>query len=142
MKVLEEMNATAKTLRDLVTFLTEERKGTSDAINEILTVNHPAFRSFAKAVRAAYRVFFTTRDELDRWLAGRGWAPSDSKEWDADSIREWQHSNTKGYLKLSKDIFDSHGRLRAMTADEWDDSLVQHVTPPVEPDPADDDVPF
>lgn len=52
MKVLEEMNATAKTLRGLVTYLTEERKGTNKTINEILIVNHPAFHSFATAVRA------------------------------------------------------------------------------------------
>ena len=141
MKVLEEMNNTAKTLRDLVTFLTEDRKGTSEAINDILIVNHPAFPSFAKTVGARYRVFFTTVDELDRWLAGRSWTPSEDFEWDADSVREWSNPRQKGYLKLSKDIFDTEGRLKPMTAAEWNDSWVQIVRPPDE-DYGDENIPF
>jgi hypothetical protein len=143
MRVLEEMNASAKTLRDLVTYLTEERKGTNVAINEILVMNHPAFRSFAKAVDASYRVFFTTRDELDQWLRGRAWTTSDPKTWDADSIREWHtRSLSDGYLKLSKNIFDTDGRLIAMTADEWDDSWVGIGAFEASSESADDDIPF
>lgn len=141
MKVLEEMNATAKTLRDLVTFLTEERKGTQ-TINEILNVNHPAFRSFAKAVNAPYRVFFTTRDELNRWLEARSWFPGDPESLDSDSISEWYRPNSKFYLKLSKEIFDSNGRLQVMTEDEWDESWVEHKLLPVEQDNAEDNYPF
>jgi hypothetical protein len=142
MKVLDEMNATAKTLRDLVTFLTEERKGTSKGINEILVLNHPAFRSFAKAVHAPYRVFFSTGEELDRWLSARGWEPVEQPQYDTDSIREWQNPKAKGYLKLTKEIFDSDGRLRPMTATEWNDSCLQFVAALVEPSPPSDDVPF
>jgi hypothetical protein len=146
MKVLEEMNASAKTLRDLVTFFTEERKGTNAAINEILIMNHPAFRAFAKTVRANYRVFFTTREELDRWLRGRGsWTPTEPDNWDDDSVREWQtKSADDGYLKLCKDIFDADGRLVAMTEDEWDDDWVRIGQLGTRSDFAesDDDIPF
>jgi hypothetical protein len=145
MRVIEEMNATAKTLRDLVTFLTDERRGTGDAINQILVVNHPAFRTFAAVLKASYRVFFTNRDELDRWLVERGWTLIDSQSWDPDSVREWQNPKQRGYLKLTKELFDESGRLRAMTAEEWDESFLQHMPPPevtVQTPISDDDVPF
>lgn len=51
LRVLDAMNATAKTLQDLVAFLTEERKGTNSAISEILFANHPAFPSVPEWVR-------------------------------------------------------------------------------------------
>jgi hypothetical protein len=149
MKVIEEMNSTAKTLRDLVTILTEEREGTSkamsDAIKDILIVNHPAFLSFAKAVDASYRVFFTTVSELDLWLRSRGWTVGDPSEWDHDSVREWLNTRQKKYVKLLEDIFDGEGRLKPMTPAEWDDSWIQVVMLPVKPaeaDFGDEDIPF
>lgn len=142
MKVLDEMNATAKTLRELVTFLTEERKGTNATISAILLANHPAFRRFAQVVNAGYRVYFDTLAERDRWLAARGWQPSDSTHWDPDSDREWQHGKVKGYLKLSHAIFDDEDRLKVYTAADWDDTWVTLVKADVSKDEIDESVPF
>lgn len=144
MRIIEEMNTTAKTLRELVTFLTEERKGTSDAINGILIVNHPAFLRFSQLVEAKYRVFFTTHDELSRWLAERGWTPVHGKDRDDDSVYEWVSAKKKQFIKLTHDIFDADGRLRVITAEDWDDDWVQlsAIQSDLTPSSDDDDVPF
>src|SRR5690554_5861044 len=41
--VIENINATATTLNQLVNFLTEERKNSDNTIKEILFSNHPIF---------------------------------------------------------------------------------------------------
>lgn len=145
LKVLEEMNATARTLRELVTFLTEERRGTSTTITNILLANHPAFRRFVQVLEAGYRIFFETVDELDRWLHARGWGVSDAQLWDSESVREWTHETVTGYLKLAHPIFNDDGRLCVFTAADWHDEWVEHVKPPPPPSDEDhpiDDVPF
>ena len=48
-------------------------------------------------------------------------------------------------MKLTKDIFDSEGRLRPMTPAEWDDSWVKVTLLPPKVDAADfgdEDIPF
>ena len=55
MRVLDEMNSVAKTLKDVVGFLTEERK-TDEAVKNILVANHPAFRRLATLTKTPYRV--------------------------------------------------------------------------------------
>jgi Domain of unknown function (DUF4062) len=141
-KVLDEMNATAKTLRELVTFLTEERKGTNATISGILLANHPAFRRFTQVLKAPYRIFFDSEAELQRWLSARGWEPSDPNTWDEDSCREWENSRLKSYLKLSHPIFEDDGRLKTYTAADWNDDWVQVVKFAAQKAADDDDVPF
>ena len=67
-RVLDEMNSVSKTLNELVRFLTVERKNKDDAIKSILLANHPAFRRLAELTNTPYRVFFTTREEMEACL--------------------------------------------------------------------------
>ena len=71
LQVLEEMTGVASILKDLVTFLTEDRKNSDDAIKNIILANHPAFRAFAKVTQTTYRVFFTNQKELNDWITAR-----------------------------------------------------------------------
>ena len=104
-KVLEEMKSVAGTLKQLVTFLTEERRSKDDAIRTIILTNHPAFRAFAESTDTSYRVFFTSRDELVKWLAARGYEPVKENAWDQGSVSEWLHEKKKKYIKLTNEIF-------------------------------------
>lgn len=165
MRVLEEMNATARTLKEVVTFLTQEReKGTADAIKSILLVNHPAFAEFAKLTDTPYRVFFTSRAELDVWLQQRSYVVNaDGDSHDDDSVLEWVHSKKPptSYLKLTKNIFDEAGNLINIAPTEWRQEWLQRVKLPEMPKqvekpppaagagyddngyvPSDDDIPF
>lgn len=139
LRALDEMNAVTKTLKDVVGFLTEERKSRDDAIKSILLANHPVFRRFAYLTKTPYRVFFTTEKELNTWLRVRGWQPIVEAPLDEDSVREWSHSK-EGYIKLTKQLFDQEGRLLPFSADQWSNAWLERVVPP-DPIP-EDDVPF
>ena len=140
MKILDEMNSTAKTLKDLVNFLTEERKSKDDAIKNILLANHPALRRYAEITSTNYRVFFSNRRELLIWLKARGWSKTDSESWDEDSVEEWVHDKRDGYIKITKDIFDDKDQLKIYTENDWDDDWIDFIeSPPVDPD---SEIPF
>jgi len=138
-RVFEEMNSTAKTLRELVTYLTEERANKDDAIRNILLSSHPVFRQFAELTDTPYRVFFTNKGELDAWLESRNWVPIDPEHFDDGSVAEWGDSNGS-YIKLKTDLFDDNGRVKVFTADEWNPNWLEKIgTGSVEDD---DEVPF
>ena len=119
-KILEEMISVASTLKELVTFLTEERRNKDKAIENILLSNHPAFRAFAKLTGTKYRIFFTNLDELNRWLGARGYAfPEDPNSLDEDSVMEWINKSESRYLKLTHKIFDGNDQLIPLTENEW-----------------------
>ena len=104
-RVLDEMNSVAKTLRELVGFLTSERKNSDDAIQGILLANHPAFQQLATLTKTRYRVFFSTRAKMEVWLSARGWDKISSELFDTDSVEEWEKDAK--YLKfLSRHFLD------------------------------------
>ena len=138
MQVLEEMNSVAKTLKDVVGFLTEERKS-DEAIKNILVVNHPAFRRLATLTKTPYRVFFSTLDEMKQWLRARGWKAINEETWDPDSVAEWNNEKL-GYIKFVARLFDENDKLLLFTEGDWDDSWIQLVVPAPADD--DDDLPF
>ncbi len=116
-RVLDEMKSVSSTLQQLVEFLTEERRNSDDAIRNILTANHPAFRRFAKLTKTPYRVFFTTRNELDTWLRSRNWEPIEPVKQDEDSVAEWTKERPD-YLKLSYNILDDSENLKLFSEHE------------------------
>jgi hypothetical protein len=144
------MTGVASTLKDLVSFLTEERKNSDDAIKNIILANHPAFRAFAKVTNTKYRIFFTTKGELDTWLMSQNYTPINSENLDNDSIAEWDLNDSfiSIYIKLTHEIFDKKGKLIPITDNEWNDKWIQikdSTQPPPDalmPPPDDDDIPF
>lgn len=136
-RVLEQMNSVANTLQQLVGFLTEERKNKDEAIKSILLASHPAFRRLGTLTRTPYRVFFSTREEMQKWLKARGWESISSDQLDSDSVAEWSNSKWEKYLKFKEDIFDKNGRLVSYTADSWNDEWIELVS-----EISDDDIPF
>lgn len=145
LQTLEELTSLARTLRELVTFLTEERQSKDEAIQNILLANHPAFRRFAELTKTPYRVFFSNRRELEAWLRNRGWNPIDNNQWDPDSIEEWVHEKFEGYIKITIDLFDETGRLKVFSQTDWNDAWVSFVprqSTDVAPGITDDDIPF
>ena len=147
-KTLEEMKQVSGTLEQLVRFLTEERKGTDDAIQQILVANHPVFRRFRELTKTTYRVFFYNEDELNRWLKARGWVPGmESRYYEEDSYREWHKKEgatlgkPNSYIKLTEAIFDEENRLKIYAEDAWNDDWLNLLTSNLETfDP--NDLPF
>ncbi len=125
LEVLNEMSAITDTLKELVTFLAEERTNKDDAIKNIITANHPAFRAFAIVTDTKYRVYFTNQDELDTWMEAKGYQVNSPSDLDNDSVAEWISREKGDYIKLTKDIFDESGRLIPVLDSEWDNNWVR-----------------
>lgn len=133
-ELIEELTSTAKTLRELVTFLTEERANKDEAIRNILLASHPAFRRFAEVTSVPYRVFFTNESELNAWLKARSWTALAKARRDDDSVAEWINAGGTKYIKLTHKLFDRNGRLIVFSEDEWNRNWVQ-IKPVPEDEP-------
>jgi hypothetical protein len=123
--------------------LTEERKDKDKAIQQILLLNHPCFRDFAKLLGVEYRVSFVTLAELNRWLAVRTYSPVKKEALDRGSAYEWVNSKAKKYLRITENIFDPLGNLKYYDPGQWKSSWVQlkdlpedPPTPAAAPEPA------
>jgi hypothetical protein len=131
-ELIQELTATAQTLRELVSFLTEERSNKDEAIRNILLASHPAFRKFAELTNTPYRVFFTNEAELNAWLKARNWTPVESENLDKGSVAEWINQPNTKYLRLATELFDKSGRLKIIANDEWKPRWLQLLDVPAE----------
>lgn len=122
--VLDELRSTAATLRELVSFLTDERKNKDEAIKNILLVNHPIFRRLATLTATGYRLFFATHTEMATWLTARGWTRLAPTSWDEGSVEEWLNSAGKKYMAFTASIFDEAGKLKIFSESEWRDEWI------------------
>jgi hypothetical protein len=132
---LDQLNASAATLKELVTFLTAERKG-SIALDAIVQQTHPLFARLQNLLNVGYRVFFLNRQEMVAWLAVRQWKPVDESARDDDSKEEFYKDGD--YLKFSRQMFDRKGSLIPFSSSEWDDQWVQKKPIPPDSDDSDD----
>lgn len=143
--VLSDLNATAKTLKEVVDFLTEERKNRdNDAINTILRINHPIFRRLAELTQTEYRVFFTNRNEMEKWLNVRGWVfVFDPWEMDDGSSEEWINKKLNAVIKFKTLVFDANNKLILYSKEDWDDNWIQYaqLASPTQTE-EEDDIPF
>ncbi|TPV92627.1 MAG: DUF4062 domain-containing protein [Myxococcales bacterium FL481] len=128
---MADVAATATTLREAAENLNKERRQTDDALRALLLLNHPAFEAFAAATGAGSRVFFTSRDELNRWLADLGY--EGSFRFDEEAVAGWEHK-TRGTIELRKQIFNDLGQLEVIPEDHWQDGWVVRVDPRTDTD--------
>jgi hypothetical protein len=143
-RILEDMQSTAKTLNQLVEYLTAESRAKDKGIQEILLVNHPAFDRLRKVTRNGYRLFFTNYSEFAEWATIRGYARSDENDWEDSEHEEWlgQTKSAKLILRINTKLFDENGRLVPITPTNWDDNwITQKVLIPRTSD-SDEDLPF
>lgn len=86
-QLLKDLQANIQTLNQLVTYLTEEKQNSDEAIREILRSNHPIFTQLQTLLKVSYRVFFTARNELSQWLNSRQYSYLTSDKWDVPPLR-------------------------------------------------------
>jgi hypothetical protein len=144
-RILEDIQTTARTLNQLVTFLTEERKNQDQAIHHILLANHPAFQQMRKVTGTPYRIFFTNREEMETWLRARTYTELPPAEWGDPTYSEWfRESKPNGtLLKIHIGIFDETDKLKVYTAQEWSEDWIQQSTLPTSYKvPEGEDLPF
>ncbi|MDD3773517.1 MAG: DUF4062 domain-containing protein [Weeksellaceae bacterium] len=144
--LLKGIEGTAKTLNQLVSFLTEERKDRDSAIQDILLSNHPAMEEIRQLLNVNYRVYFISKDELTEWLSARGYKIIDLDFLFGDD-NYYEYTNTDSRqkkrftLKVKKEIFSEDGKLRVYTKSEWKDDFIELTSQDLE-QKNDDDLPF
>lgn len=132
---LHEIASLAKTLRDLVTFLAEEKSKGSDAIHKILLTHNPIFRRLKNLLKIPYRVYFENRTEMEQLLRARSWTEVDEKHWDAGSTDEWSDQKKETYLRFSHEVFDAEGNLIGFDPTQWKDKWIELLPIPPEASP-------
>jgi nucleoside 2-deoxyribosyltransferase len=142
--IVKDMQLTVDTLNQLVSYLSQEKKGSDETIKLILTQNHPIFSRIGKVTNAPYRVFFTNREEMKRWLRARNWNYR-SDDWEPE--QEWVLETPKITRILTIDIaniFDGNDNLKVIAPDDWEDEWVTVVDqkPAANLDDLDDEIPF
>ena len=81
--------------------------------------NLPANNPITPSQTASDRVFFTTEEELNRWLVAQNWLPVAERAYEEEgSIREWFSNEYEQYIRLTEMIFDEESRLQLYTEDE------------------------
>lgn len=133
--LIKGVENTAKTLDQLVTFLTEEKKDKDNAINEILLSGHPAMLQIKSLLGIPFRVYFTTKDELDELLNAYGYTEINS-EADFDLHYSKSESNQEFEIVINFGVFVDN-KLKVYTREEWDETM---ITLTITDD--DDDLPF
>ncbi|MHC8304648.1 DUF4062 domain-containing protein [Pseudomonas sp. PB3P13] len=125
-QVLNEIKATAQTLNQLVTLLTEERKTGDQAFKEILLTNHPIFSSIRNSLNINHRIFFSTQTELNELLSSNNFKEVPTKAKDNEHAFEWINNQEKPnlLLKIRTDIFDNLGKLKIFTPEQWQPEFV------------------
>jgi hypothetical protein len=129
LRILDEMKTVASTLKDLVDYFTASGNDKDEAIQSILTINHPAFRRFAELTNTKYRVMFTDEDELRQWLESRGFELEEMQQIFGVSSNEltdyqYKHNKNIGIKFLKENIFNAQGKLKIYSANEWNDEWV------------------
>jgi len=144
--LLKGIEGTSKTLNQLVSFLTEERKDRDSAIQDILLSNHPAMEEIRQLLNVNYRVYFISKDELTEWLSARGYKIIDLDFlFMDDNYLEYINTDIrqkkKLTLKVKREIFNEDGKLKVYTKSEWKDDFIELTTQDIE-QKNDDDLPF
>ncbi len=142
--LLDDLKNTAKTLNQLVEFLTKERSTGDQAIRDILLSNHPIFEDIRVKIDVPHRIFFSNKKELTPLLTAWGYKRFETEEWDSDSYEEWIHDRGERHrvLKIALNVFEKDGKLKIFTPDEWQDDWVISYEPEPPSYAADDDLPF
>lgn len=130
--LIKGIENTAKTLNQLVDFLTEERKDKDRAIQDILLSNHPAMEQVRRILNVGYRVYFTSKEELTQWLSARSYRLNEIDELLDEIVDEdyFEYSNTdnrlskKYILRIQKQIFNDDGKLKVYTNFEWREEFI------------------
>ncbi|HEU4461165.1 MAG TPA: DUF4062 domain-containing protein [Solirubrobacterales bacterium] len=130
---LARIERTANTLERLLKVAAENASDTNQLVKDVVLTNHPAFAQIQNLLDLSYRVFFTTRDELNAWLLSAAGFGHEVRVdlWDDAEYAEWYRH--QGAIDVEYDIlwvceclFDEGGSLKPVAPDAWDDKWIRY----------------
>jgi hypothetical protein len=123
--IIKGIEQTAKTLNQLVTFLTEEKKDSVNAINHILLSNHPAMYQIKELLDIPYKVFFTNKEEFLNILKGHGYREyKDDNPFDDFAKFFRETTGGRNIITYKLEIFTNDDKLKVLTKEEWKTSFI------------------
>jgi hypothetical protein len=123
---------TANTLERLLAVAVENSNDANQLARDVILTNHPAFAEIQQLFKLPYRVFFTTRDELDAWLRTSLNFSHEVKQsaWDEPEYAEWYREvlgpSEYDLFTVFEGIFDESGSLRPVGPESWDASWISY----------------
>jgi hypothetical protein len=133
--IIEGLNSTAKTLKQLVEYLAAEKARGNKAIEEILFSNHPAFEDIQRKANIKHRVIFQNVAELNELLQAHKFSEGVElvDDWAREGFFNWQQQPFGDTIRVSCEVFDKDGRLKPFTASQWKSEWIEYE---------EDDIPF
>lgn len=132
--IIEGLNSTAKTLKQLVEYLTADKAKGNSAINEILFSNHPVFEELRQKAKIPHRIIFQNLPELELLLSSYEFKKGEEffDDWAKTDFYSWQKP-FGDTIRVSTQIFDNENRLKPFTASTWQAEWIELE---------EDDIPF
>ena len=132
-RVIQDIQDTAKTLRELVDFLKQEHDGKDEEISKIVRVNHPIVGRLKELLSIPYNFYIDGEEDMSKLLNARSFRHQIDNTWIKDT-------NEKQFvLNISPELFED-GRLKYLRPQEWKDDYVTMSV--IEKNTGNDDLPF
>jgi hypothetical protein len=133
--LIQKLSETSETLNQLVEYLVSEKRGSENAITQILTINHPVFKELERKAEISCRVFFETAGELGALLNALGFIVISPDGFESEpGYASWFLPNSKDEaIRVSEDLFEvvdddipsDQSKLKVMTVGDWKDDYVK-----------------
>ena len=123
--LINKLDSTSKTLNQLVTFLSQENKESTEEVNRILMINHPLVEEIKEHLEIEYLFYIQELLDIETLLKARGFLGinADENYWNF----EYKRRNKKQKISISRDIFDDDLKLKLFKKSEWKKSFVKFI---------------
>lgn len=133
-RVIQDIQETAKTLRELVDYLKQEHDGKDEEISKIVRVNHPIVGRLKELLNIPYNFYIDGEKDLKALLNARSYYyQKDEDAWVRDA------KDKQLVLKISSELFENN-HLKYLRPQDWKDEYVVMET--IEKQDGNDDLPF
>lgn len=121
--LINKLDSTSKTLNQLVTFLSQENKESTEEVNRILMINHPLVEDIKEILQIEYLFYVQELLDIENLLKARGYngINSDDDYWNFETKKR----NKKLRLSISRDIFDDDFKLKLYKKSDWKKDYVK-----------------
>ncbi|GLU45527.1 DUF4062 domain-containing protein [Allomuricauda sp. NBRC 101325] len=136
--LINKLDSTAKTLNQLVTFLSKENQESNEEINRILMINHPLVEEIKDYLQIEYLFYIQELLDLDSLLKARGFHAINAD----DDFWKWENTrrNKVQKISISREVFDEESKLKFFKKSDWKKNYVLFDEEEEAED--DDDLPF
>lgn len=121
--LIGDLKTTAGTLKHLVNYLKQQNEDDRPFINDILLINHPAFKQLQNTLNISHPIIFKSFDELKLLLEARGFNRDSNDEF-GNSVWKTAEDEKEFILKINIGIFGKNSNLKIYTLSDWNNKWI------------------